>query len=166
MMFTRGNSQKCQNIARQERDATFYDALNVKAYTHWILRVHEYQTYLGQVVIWLKRETAMQRLSTLTEAERTELWNVVFFECERALEDLWNPDHLNYAWLGNLIDTHGGHGHFHVIPRYRNPRDFKNRIFVDNLWGDHYAREADVSVPLDIAYAVRDAYKEKLGEKV
>lgn len=140
----------------------YYEKFNIKEYKFWMLKVHEYQTYLGQVVIWLKRPGEMQRLSVLNEEERAELWGTILPEYERVLGELWNPDHLNYSWLGNFLGIHGGHGHFHVVPRYRSPRTFGEREFVDAHWGAHYARESDKTIPIEIALKVRDAFKEKL----
>ncbi len=147
-----------------KRDAAFYELLNVKEYQYWMLKVHECQTYLGQAVIWLKRDGEMQRLSVLNEEERAELWDVVFPEYESAVASLWSPDHMNYAWLGNFMGMHGGHGHFHVIPRYRSPRQFSEREFVDVYWGRHYARESDTTIPLAVAYDVRDALRRQLSK--
>ena len=79
----------------------------------------------------------MQRLSAITLAERDELWEILH-SYEAALHELWKPDLINYAWLGNLVSAHGGHGHMHLIPRYITPRTIDATEFIDSEWGRHY----------------------------
>lgn len=140
-------------------DAEYYEQFNVKKYAHWTLRVEEGQRYLGQVVVWLERDGDMQRLSSLHEVERNELWDVVFPEYEAAVATLWQPDHMNYAWLGNAFKLHNGHGHMHIIPRYKNPRSFEGVVFEDGRWGENYVPYSNESRPLEVALSVRDALR-------
>jgi len=63
-----------------------YAQFDIKHYAHWTLRIGDKQRYLGQALIWLERDGDMQRLSSLTEAERSELWNVVLPEYEAAVQ--------------------------------------------------------------------------------
>jgi diadenosine tetraphosphate (Ap4A) HIT family hydrolase len=135
----------------------FYAQFDVKHYTHWTLRIEEKQRYLGQAMAWLERDGNLQRFSSLTEAERNELWNIVLPEYEKAIQELWQPDHMNYAWLGNNVDAHNGHGHLHLIPRYKMPRIFAGREFVDGRWGYNYAPYAQEPAPMVVAHAVCDA---------
>ncbi|HVY72693.1 MAG TPA: hypothetical protein VG984_01415 [Candidatus Paceibacterota bacterium] len=140
-------------------DPSFYEQFVVKRYQHWTLLVEEKQRYLGQAVIWLEREGDMQRLSSLSEDERAELWSAVLPEYESAVQKLWQPDHMNYAWLGNLFLSHKGHGHMHVIPRYATSRTFNSVGFKDTRWGQNYVPYESQEQTIEMAHAVRDALK-------
>ena len=84
----------------------------------------------------------MQRYSELTLEELGELQSVLE-EYEVVLQKLWQPDHMNYMWLGNLFHEHGGHGHLHVFPRYKEVREFDGVKFIDTRYGDfHYPYKA------------------------
>lgn len=107
----------------------------LKEYEHWTLLLYEKPTpFLGRAVIWLAREGDMQRLSQLEQAELLELQQILK-EYEAALAHLWQPDHINYMWLGNFFHEHAGHGHMHLFPRYKEPRVFDGTTFVDEKYG-------------------------------
>lgn len=142
---------------------SFYEQFAIKRYQHWTLQVEEKQRYLGQAVVWLEREGDMQRLSSLTKPERDELWESVLPDYEVALYRLWQPDHLNYAWLGNSFHLHKGHGHLHLIPRYKTSRTFEGREFTDDRWGRNYVPYTQDAAPAAVALAVRDALISQLG---
>ena len=114
----------------------------LKEYEHWTLLLYEKPTpFLGRAVVWLAREGSMQRFSQLSLEELVEL-KLLLAEYEKALEKLWQPDHMNYEWLGNLFHEHGGHGHMHVLPRYKEPRQFDGVQFIDTRYGKfHYPFE-------------------------
>lgn len=140
----------------------FYAQFAVKRYKHWILQVEEKQRYLGQAVVWLRREGDMQRLSSLSRTERNELWDKVLPEYEKALVSLWKPNHLNYAWLGNYFHLHKGHGHLHIMPRYKSSRRFAGTVFKDDRWGKNYVPYADNEKTIKVAHAVRAALANKI----
>jgi diadenosine tetraphosphate (Ap4A) HIT family hydrolase len=107
----------------------------LKEYEYWTLLLYDTPTpFLGRAVIWLAREGDMQRFSSLFPPELAELQQILT-EYERALDALLQPDHLNYMWLGNLFHEHGGHGHLHVLPRYKEPREFDGVRFIDANYG-------------------------------
>ncbi len=141
---------------------SYYTQFDIKCYKHWTLRVEEKQRYLGQSVVWLERAGDMQRLSSLSNAERKELWEKVLPDYEKALESLWKPDHMNYAWLGNLFLLHKGHGHMHLIPRYKKSRTFAGIIFTDDRWGKNYVPYRGSVQHRDTAHKVRDAMRAKI----
>ena len=112
-----------------------YEWSILKEYTHWTLLLAETPTpYLGKAIVWLARPGEMQRYSELTIDELTELQKILK-EYEGALGRLWKPDHMNYMWMGNLFQEHGGHGHMHVFPRYKEVREFDGVKFIDTRWG-------------------------------
>ncbi len=120
-------------------------------YTHLILREYEYftlmlsdnQNFLGRMVIWLVRPGTMQRRSQLSSGEVIELQRIEQ-HAEAALDRLWKPDHINYAWLGNLFHLHGGHGHEHIVPRYKMWREFDGVRHVDGQWGKNFSPKSAV----------------------
>ncbi len=142
----------------EEKD--LYGQFKIKEYTHFGLFIHESQAYLGRAVVWLSREGGMQRLSSIKEAEREELFSVIMPEYEKVLEKLWKPDHMNYCWLGNHFHTHEGHGHMHLIPRYESSREFEGYTFTDTRWGKNYSPSPDSDVPKEIVLKIKEAIQE------
>ncbi|MCX6763519.1 MAG: hypothetical protein NTZ97_02185, partial [Candidatus Moranbacteria bacterium] len=71
----------------------------VKVYKYWKVMVHENQEYLGRCVVWCLRENAHD-LTEATMEEREELF-LVLKEIKRAIEKSFNPDWMNYSFLGN-----------------------------------------------------------------
>jgi diadenosine tetraphosphate (Ap4A) HIT family hydrolase len=153
-------------MEEETHDAEYYKQFDIKRYTHWTLRLEERQRYLGQALAWLERDGEMQRLSSLTLDERAELWDVVLPEYEAAMQELWQPDHMNYTWLGNLFHLHKGHGHMHLIPRYKDPRTFAGMDFADTRWGNNYVPYPQEAAPMDVRLAIRDALRDVLIERV
>ena len=98
---------------------------------HWTVMLNEDQSLLGRSFLVLRRPET--DVTALTDAELLDLWAAVR-QVKAALDRLWSPDHYNYAFLMN-IDRQV---HFHVIPRYREPRDFAGGTFVDPDFGGHY----------------------------
>lgn len=138
-----------------------YVQWTIKEYQYWTLLVHDDQRYLGRAYVWLVREGGMQRFSEITDAEQYEL-RVVMRNYEQALEKLWRPDFMNYAWLANLMEHHGGHGHLHLIPRYKDVRTFAGIEFVDGKWGKNYSPYEKFSPPQEVLAEIRDALKETI----
>jgi diadenosine tetraphosphate (Ap4A) HIT family hydrolase len=131
------NPTQLESSARYRSIDPQYIQNIVKPYRFWTLSVHGDQKYLGRSVVWLVREGEMQRFSAITDEEAAEL-RMVIKEYEAALTKLWKPDFMNYAWLANNYHEHGGHGHMHLIPRYKDDREFNGRIYRDTRWGKNY----------------------------
>ncbi|MGI4789691.1 MAG: HIT family protein [Janthinobacterium lividum] len=105
----------------------------------WTLVLNENQATLGRVFFALNRhETDIARL---TDAEVVSLWAFVR-ETKEALTALFAPDHFNYMFLMNLTP----HVHFHIFPRYAQPREFGGLRFTDDQYGDHYDPQANRSM--------------------
>jgi len=131
----------------------------IKEYRYWTVLLHEDQRYLGRAVVWLVREGTMQRFSEITEEEYLELKKVMR-EYETVLNRLWQPDFMNYLWLANLFDMHGGHGHLHLVPRYKDERIFADTSFTDGRWGKNYTPHEDFKPPEDVLIQIRDALRD------
>lgn len=74
-------------------------------------------------VIWREHKAEM---SDLPPGAQRHLLSVVL-AVETALRELYQPDKINLASLGNVVP----HLHWHVIPRYRDDAHFPNPI-----WGE------------------------------
>ena len=66
-------------------------------------------------------------------AERRRRMMDVVFAVERAIRELFSPDKINLASLGNMTP----HLHWHVIPRWRD-----DRHFPEPIWGSTRREEA------------------------
>jgi diadenosine tetraphosphate (Ap4A) HIT family hydrolase len=67
---------------------------------------------------------------------------------------------MNYAALSNTSPAI----HVHIVPRYKETREFAGTIFNDNRWGKNYA-PYDRSFVLEesILFKVRDVIKNELS---
>ena len=76
-----------------------YSKDNIKKYNYWTVRVHPNQQYLGRCVIWCDREDA----NDLVNATKDELleFSEIIKEIKIAIEKSFNPDWMNYSFLGN-----------------------------------------------------------------
>jgi diadenosine tetraphosphate (Ap4A) HIT family hydrolase len=104
----------------------------------------------------------MQRMTDLKYSEREELFDSVLPEYERALDGLWRPGQINYAWLCNEIVEHNGHGHMHVIPRYEFPVVFGGHEFKDEQWGHNYDPYPKRALPKKMLFRIRDALRTEI----
>jgi diadenosine tetraphosphate (Ap4A) HIT family hydrolase len=86
----------------------------------------------------------------------------VMREYENAMQKLWNPDFMNYAWLANLFIEHGGHGHLHLIPRYEQARRFENVEFIDGRWSKNYVPYEEFKPEEKLLLGIRDALRQAI----
>lgn len=68
----------------------------------------------------------IKEMTDLVPSERARMMKTVF-AVELALREMFNPDKINLASLGNKTP----HLHWHVIPRFENDRHFPN-----SHWGE------------------------------
>lgn len=100
----------------------------VKDYDSWTLIVAEGQLPLGWCICFLKRH--VEFFEDLTDEEVLELKQVVA-ELKSALGKTFKPDWFNVMQLGNMEH----HLHFHLVPRYKEPREYDGRTFTDQDYG-------------------------------
>lgn len=117
----------------------------------WKVFLHESQFYLGRCYIWAKREGLVDLMDARPD-EREELF-LVGHVMKTALSSLFQPNLFNWASLGNI----SSHCHLHLIPRYREPRNFAGLQFVDTRWGQNYA-------PYDRNFKVPKATLQKIKD--
>ena len=135
---------------------TEYEPFVIDSNDYWTALLHENQYYLGRFYVWLHRPGKVDFMpgpvsgegpyqSGLSSEEHKALFKLTRSVCA-VINKTWQPDLWNYAWLANH-ESHGHHGHMHVIPRYRQSRTFQGRVFTDAQWGQNYVPYPDVTYP-------------------
>lgn len=102
-------------------------------------------------VLWRAHVAEMTDMSA---GDRRHLMAVVF-ALEAALRQLYRPDKINLASLGNMVP----HVHWHVIPRFADDRHFPQAIWAAAQRAAH-ARRPDVATG-----AIHDAIVAALAEE-
>ncbi|MCA9478221.1 MAG: HIT domain-containing protein [Nanoarchaeota archaeon] len=134
-----------------------FQKLKIKEYSFWELYLHPQQYYLGRTYIWAKRSDALD-LMDMQPQEQEELFDIAR-QVNKALSELFHPDLMNYAALGNVAN----HLHLHIIPRYSSSRRYDEIEFVDEQWGKNYAPyETSFQVPPSTLMKIKNAISLKL----
>lgn len=126
-----------------------FSKYKIKDYQYWSISLHPNQGFLGRCIVWCKRERALD-LTDATPEEQKELF-IILKELEKALTDIFQPDLLNYAFLGNEMH----HLHGHVIPRYAQDKKFEEFTFTDKLYGHNYQTDSNFSIPPEVIEKIR-----------
>jgi diadenosine tetraphosphate (Ap4A) HIT family hydrolase len=116
----------------------------------WGVFAHDQQSYLGRTYIALVREGDVDPVVDTTPEEREQL-HIIKVGLHAVLAELYHPDRLNYAILGNEWP----HLHEHVIPRYQTPREVGGVTFIDHNWGKNYT-------PYDEGFQIPEAVFDKI----
>lgn len=108
----------------------FYDKFHLNTRTiykskYWTLSLRPIQSTLGSCVISLNRYC--EKLSDINEDESKDYINIVKFT-EDSLSKVFEYDKINYFML-MMVDSHL---HYHVIPRYKDKKEFLNKVWNDN----------------------------------
>jgi diadenosine tetraphosphate (Ap4A) HIT family hydrolase len=104
-----------------------YPGSLVREYDYWVVLVRPAQVTLGSLVLAAKSEA--QAYSGLAAEAFAEQGRVVS-DIERALTEFCAYEKINYLML-MMVDREV---HFHVIPRYSEPRSFDQVEFPDRGW--------------------------------
>jgi len=99
--------------------------------TYWNVVLNADQALLGRCYLLLKRPET--DALALTPEEQSDMFTLAT-RVRKAMQSLWDPDHFNYAFLMNQTPQ----VHFHLIPRYKQRREFASGTFVDPEFGNHY----------------------------
>lgn len=121
----------------------------------WTLYLNEDQNLLGRCYLMLRRPET--DVTALTDAELAELWEATR-RVKRALDDAWEPDHYNFAFLMNQTPQ----VHWHLIPRYRGRREFAGGSFADPYFGAHYGTGPGRTLDEAAYDAIIDAIRRRL----
>jgi diadenosine tetraphosphate (Ap4A) HIT family hydrolase len=99
----------------------------VREFDHWVVLVRPAQVALGSLVLAARSDaTAYSALPPEAFAEQGDVVRTV----ETALREFCNYERINYLML-MMVDPHV---HFHVIPRYCEPRQWEGTAFPDGGW--------------------------------
>ena len=113
----------------------------VKEFDHWIVLVRPSQVTLGSLVLAAKSDaTAYSELPRDAFAEQAEAVVTI----ERALARFTRYERINYLML-MMVDPNV---HFHVVPRYSQPRTWNGIEFADPGWPG--PPRLDVAVKLEV----------------
>ena len=144
--------------AQEKGSIVDYEQLKIKSYKHWDLYLHENQCYLGRTFIQLKEAEGVDDFLAIDGDIRDEFF-LIGEEVKTALKILFQPDKMNCAALSNTSPVI----HVHVIPRYKESREFAGIVFKDARWGSNYA-PYDKSYVTDesVLFQIRDAIQDAL----
>ncbi len=99
----------------------------VREFDHWAVLLRPAQVTLGSLVLAAKSDaTAYSDLPAEAFAEQS----LAVVAIERGLRRLCDYERINYLML-MMVDPHV---HFHVIPRYSEPRVWSGVDFADTGW--------------------------------
>ena len=104
-----------------------YPATLLRELDHWVILLRPAQVTLGSLVLAAKSDaTAYSALPVEAFAEQREAVLLI----EEVLRDFCNYERINYLML-MMVDPNV---HFHVIPRYSEPRQWNELNFLDAGW--------------------------------
>ena len=104
-----------------------YPATLIKEFEHWLILLRPAQPTLGSLVLAAKSEaTGYGQLLRNAFVEQAEAVAAI----EKALSSFCAYERINYLML-MMVDPNV---HFHVIPRYSEPREWKGISFGDAGW--------------------------------
>lgn len=130
-----------------------YTEGQLKEYKYWALEVSYLQHTFGNYIIFAKED--VEKISELSKEALLEL-SQVMKDVEQALikNDTFKPDRFNHFQMGNQLHRL----HFHGIPRYKAPRHFANKEWIDTTWG-HPPIWSNEEVSADLVRQLRDEMK-------
>lgn len=98
----------------------------IREFGPWVLALNWQQNFLGRTLLLLKNHK-----TDLSELDTNEL--LLFLSAYRhwkaVMDAAFGPDKYNVTLLGNEEHVHGGHLHWHFVPRYRRPIGFAGEQF-------------------------------------
>jgi diadenosine tetraphosphate (Ap4A) HIT family hydrolase len=128
-----------------------YPSSLLHEYRSWVVLLRPAQPTLGSLVLACKEEATS--LGTVSSAAYAEL-STAIADLERALRGAFDFRKINYLAL-MMVDPHV---HFHVIPRYAEPREFDGVRCEDAAW----PKPPDFSRTLPLSAAQMAALHAKL----
>ena len=99
----------------------------IEEYDHWVVLLRPAQQTLGSLVLICKEN--VNAFSDISAPAFSELQQVTK-DIETSLKSFCQFEKINYLML-MMVDKEV---HFHVIPRYGDPREFEGISFADAGW--------------------------------
>ena len=133
----------------------------IKRYTYWTvyLTVRD-QGLPGRMHVWLNRHVDCMGYEELLLDEQIEFSKTIVPRIRHAVSEIGPYLRLNIEWLGNEIEGHRGHGHFHVTPRYSEPFECNGRGYED-LFPNKRRSTPKLALSHDELAYIRDVLKTK-----
>ena len=117
-----------------------YPTSLIREFEHWVVLLRPAQVTLGSLVLAAKNDaTAYSDLPRAAFAEQADVVAAI----EQALRKIAGYERINYLML-MMVDPNV---HFHVIPRYSQPRGWNGINFPDSGWPG--PPQLDAAVKLD-----------------
>ena len=132
------------------------DKNTTKDFGYWKLLVSNNTRTLGNCVLIVNRD--VRRFSELTPEEVVNL-GIAVKETENALQSAFQYDKIN--WL--MLMMKDPQVHFHVIPRYKESKQFANTEFVDGLQEGDPLMYDKIDLSQEVLNLVRDELKSKIN---
>ena len=120
----------------------------IREYDHWLVLLREPQATLGSLILCEKSEAI--EFSGISMQSFKEM-SLVVADIERALKAAFSYEKINYLML-MMVDPNV---HFHVIPRYSEPRSACGLTIADPGW----PVVPQLAVAREITPAERDALR-------
>lgn len=129
-----------------------YPETSIKELDHWVVLLRPAQVTLGSLVLAAKSDaTAYSDLSDEAFAEQA----LAVRSIETALRQFCSYERINYLML-MMVDPNV---HFHVIPRYSEPRHWDGIAFADEGWPGPPQLKAAVGLEPHQISAIGDGLK-------
>jgi len=128
-----------------------YPSSLLHEYRSWVVLLRPAQPTLGSLVLACKEDATS--LGSVSSAAYAEL-STAIADLERALRQAFDFRKINYLAL-MMVDPHV---HFHVIPRYAEPREFDGVRCEDAAW----PKPPDLSRTLPLSGAQMAALQARL----
>jgi len=128
-----------------------YPSSQLHEYRSWVVLLRPAQPTLGSLVLACKEEATS--LAAVSSAAYAEI-STAIADLERALREAFDVRKINYLAL-MMVDPHV---HFHVIPRYSEPREFDGALCEDAAW----PKPPDLSRTLALSAAQMSALRSRL----
>lgn len=150
--------RELETIPKKETNIMNYEKLKIKPFKYWDLYLHENQCYLGRTFVQLKDHGGIEDFLDIKGEVREEFFQIGQ-SVKKALKILFKPDKMNYAALSNTSPVI----HMHIIPRYKESREFNGVIFKDIRWGQNYAPyDRSFTTDESTLFKIRDALNQQL----
>jgi len=128
-----------------------YPSSLLHEYRSWVVLLRPAQPTLGSLVLACKEDaTSLGSVSSAAYAE----FSTAIADLERTLRQAFDFRKINYLAL-MMVDPHV---HFHVIPRYSEPREFDGAKCEDAAW----PKPPDLSKTLPLTAAQMAALQARL----
>ncbi len=129
-----------------------YPGTLIRQYEQWVVLLRPQQVTLGSLV--LACTEPVQQFGKASATAFAELRQVIG-DIETTLSAAYQYDKINYLML-MMVDPDV---HFHVIPRYAEPRSFDGLTFTDRSWPGPAALNLFTETDDPTRTALRDAIR-------